>query len=48
MGNKLSLISNPHRGKEQPEWIKAFDQKIADQVQIFHQQFAEYTPTPHL
>ena len=46
MGNKLSLISNPHRGKEQPEWIKAFDQKIADQVQIFHQQFAEYTPTP--
>ena len=46
MGNKLSLISNPHRGKEQPEWIKAFDQKIADQVQTFHQQFAEYTPTP--
>lgn len=46
MGNKLSLIFNPHRGKEQPGWIKAFDQKIADQVQIFHQQFAEYTPTP--
>ena len=46
MAAQLSLIFNPNRGKERPEWADAFDQKAADRVQAFHRRFPEYSPSP--